>query len=305
MRLRRLALATQKSYLFYIRGFIEFHGRRLETLGADEVRDYLTHLAVRRNVAASTQNVAFNALLFLFHNVLEQPFPSISDAVRAHRPRRMPAVLTRSETGRLLSQLEGTLHLFCSLLYGAGLRLCEGQRLRVKDLDFERGTLWVYEGKGDKDRATTLPQTLAGPLRAHLDAQKHWWHQAQAERPLPVSMPGALSEKYPHAALEWKWQYVFCSPTPSVDPETGLAKRHHLHDDLVQRAVKRAAKAAQIEKLVTPHTLRHSFATHLLENGYDIRTVQQLLGHKDIRTTQIYTHVMSQPGIGVKSPLDA
>ncbi len=262
MRVRRLSLATEKSYLFYIKGFCQFHKRRPETMGADEVRDYLTHLAVKGQVAASTQNVAFNALLFLFRSVLEVPFPDIADVVRARRPRRLPAVLSMGETKRLLAQLEGTMHLFVSLLYGAGLRLCEGQRLRVKDVDFDRALLLIYEGKGDKDRVAVLPQTLVPMLRAYLETTRHWWEAAQKERPLPVSLPHALDEKYPNAPFEWKWQYVFpaTSLATSPDPRAEGLKRHHILDDAVQRAVKRAAKQAAIEKTVSPHTLRHAFA---------------------------------------------
>ncbi len=307
MRLRRLSLRTEESYIYYIRSFLEFHGkRRPQAMGAPEVRAFLTHLAVEKRVAASTQNVAFNALLFLYRNVLEQPFPDISDVVRAHRPKRMPAVLSREEVTRLLLQLEGTHHLIASLLYGAGLRICEGLRLRVKDIDFKRGLLLIYEGKGDKDRVSVLPQSLVSPLRAHLEGARHVWEAQQSGRAVPVTLPHALTTKYSGAAFEWKWQYVFAASTLSHDPRAPDEgeKRHHFHESTLQKALKRAAKKAEIEKNISPHTLRHSFATHLLESGYDIRTVQDLLGHKDVRTTQVYLHVMNKPGLGVKSPLD-
>lgn len=225
-------------------------------------------------------------------------------ALRAARPRRIPDVLSKSEVQRLLGCLSGTNHLIASLLYGAGLRLFEGQRLRVKDVDFEAGLLLIRAGKGDQDRRAILPQILYRPLFDHLNELKMTWEKAQSETPLPVSMPEALAQKYPNVPFEWGWQYVFPTARPSLDPLDGLEKRHHFLEDTFQRAIKRGAARAGLSKRVSPHTLRHSFATHLLEAGYDIRTVQDLLGHKDIRTTQVYLHVMNRCGLGVISPLD-
>ena len=306
MRLRHMSYHSENSYVYYVRDFIEWnHKKRPEVMGAIEVKAYLTHLAVDKNVAASTQNVAFNALLFLYRKVLQIEFPDVSGVVRARRPRRMPAVLSMGEVKTLLAHLEGTNHLIASLLYGAGLRLCEGQRLRVKDVDFERGLVMIYEGKGDQDRVSILPASLVPALRAHLELWKHNFEARASETHCPVSLPHALEQKYPAAPFEWKWQYVFPAAKPSIDPQDGRLKRHHFLDSTFQKAVRRAAQRANIEKTVSPHTLRHSFATHLLESGYDIRTVQDLLGHKDVRTTQIYLHTMNRPGLGVKSPLDA
>jgi integron integrase len=304
MRVRRLSYRTEQSYITYIHRFIIFHKKRPDQVGAEEVRAFLTHMAVDQNVAASTQNVAFNALLFLYRNVLEMEFPDISDVVRANRPPRLPTVLTRNQVRQLLAHLEGASHLAASLLYGGGLRLSEALRLRVKDVNFEQGVLTIRAGKGDHDRVTMLPQLLEPALRAHLEAMRVRWETAQNERPLPVSMPSALAAKYPQAPFEWAWQFVFPAIKPSLDPRDGQQKRHHLAPDHLQRAIKRAAHQANLSSTVSPHTLRHSFATHLLESGYDIRTVQELLGHKDLRTTQIYTHAMNRPGLAIKSPLD-
>ena len=304
MRVRRLSLRTEASYLHYIGRYIRFHGRKPETMAEVEVEQFLSYLALKENVAASTQNVAFAALVYLYREILNQPLQDVS-ALRAQRPRRVPDVLSRHEISVLLGRLPATSNLIASLLYGAGLRLFEGQRLRIKDVDFEAGLLVIRAGKGDQDRHAILPQTLYRPLFEHLNQWKTAWEKLQNQKRLPASMPGALAQKYPHAAFEWSWQYVFPSPKPSLDPLDGREKRHHFLEDTFQRAVKRAATKAGMVKRVSPHTLRHSFATHLLESGYDIRTVQELLGHKDIRTTQVYLHVMNKPGIGVKSPLDA
>jgi integron integrase len=304
MRVRRLSLRTEDSYLFYIRRFIQFHHRKPEEMGEAEVEAFLSHMALQEHVAASTQNVAFAALVYLYREILGRELVNIS-ALRANRPRRVPDVLSKHEVHLLLAKLSQPHHLIASLLYGAGLRLFEGQRLRVKDVDFEGGLLVIRAGKGDKDRHAVLPQKLYRPLYDHLNEWKTKWQLHQTERPLPVSMPDALARKYPNAPFEWSWQYVFSSPNPSVDPLDNLEKRNHFLDDTFQRAVKRAATKAHLTKRVSPHTLRHSFATHLLEAGYDIRTVQDLLGHKDVRTTQIYLHTMNRPGLGVVSPLDA
>ena len=303
MRVRRMSLRTEESYLYYIRCYLEFHRRRPEEMAETEVEAFLTHLAINKRIAASTQNVAFAALIYLYRQVLGIELENVA-ALRARRARRAPDVLSRDEVWRLLRQLEAPHQLIASLLYGAGLRLFEGQRLRVKDVDFEGGTVLIRAGKGDKDRVSVLPQTLYRPLFEHLEATRAAWETLQTQRALPVSMPDALARKYPSAPYEWNWQYVFPAAKPSLDPLDKEEKRHHFLEDTLQRALKKAAKQTTILKRVSPHVLRHSFATHLLESGYDIRTVQDLLGHKDIRTTQIYLHTMNRPGLGVKSPLD-
>jgi len=303
MRVRRLSLATEKAYLYYIRRYLDFHKRKPERMGEVEVEEFLTHLVLAEGVAKATQNVAFNAILFLYRQILGIELRGV-DALRSHRPVRVPVVLSKDEVKIVLAQLEMPFHLIASLLYGAGLRLSESQRLRVKDVDFEGGLLVIRAGKGDKDRHAVLPKTLYHPLSNHLRAERLIWENAQALRPLPASMPDALARKYPQAPFEWSWQFVFSATRPSIDPRDGVEKRQHFQDDALQRAVKRATQKTPIVKNVTPHTLRHSFATHLLESGYDIRTVQDLLGHKDVRTTQVYLHTMNRPGLGVKSPLD-
>lgn len=304
MRMRRLSLATEKSYLHYIGRFLEFHGRKKpEAMAEAEVETFLTHLVMEERIAKSTQNVAFSALLFLYREILGIELQGV-DALRSHRPKRVPVVLSRSEVSRVLEQLEGQSLLIASVLYGAGLRLFEGQRLRVKDVDFENGLLIIRAGKGDQDRRTVFPQSLYRPLFDHLNQGRERWEALQNDHLLPVSMPDALAKKYPGAPFEWSWQYVFPAPKPSLDIVDGLEKRHHFLEDNFQRALKRAASQTNIDKNVSPHTLRHSFATHVLEAGYHVRTVQNLLGHKDIRTTQVYLHVMNRPGLGVKSPLD-
>lgn len=303
MRVSRLSLRTEEAYVFYIRKFIEFHHLKPEQMGEAEVEAFLTHLARGANVSASTQNVAFSALIWLFRRMLGRELQGVN-ALRAARSRRVPVVLSREEVARLLAHLEPEAFLMTSLLYGAGLRLFELQRLRVKDVDLALGIVVVRGGKGDRDRRAPLPQTLRSALQRHLDAQQEKWRNAQEQERLPVSMPDALERKYATAPFEWPWQYVFPSFSPSRDPRDGAFKRHHFLEDGLQRAVKRAASDAGLTKRVSPHALRHSFATHLLEAGYDIRTVQDLLGHKDVRTTQIYLHVMNRPGLGVRSPLD-
>lgn len=303
MRMRRLSLHTETSYLHYIRHYLQFHKRKPEEMGEAEVEAFLTHLVVNERVAKATQNVAFSALLFLYREILGIELQGVN-ALRSHRPKRVPVVLSKSEVARVLEQLEPMPKLIASVLYGAGLRLFEGQRLRVKDVDFENGILVIRAGKGDQDRRAILPQVLYRPLFDHLNESKAIWEAAQTEKFLPVSMPDALAKKVPNAGFEWSWQYVFPASRPSLDPLDGLEKRHHFLEDTFQRALKRATAKTNIVKNVSPHTLRHSFATHLLEAGYDIRTVQNLLGHKDVRSTQIYLHTMNRPGLGVKSPLD-
>ena len=258
-----------------------------------------------RQVSASTQNQALSALLFLHQVVLEHPLGDLGDTVRARRPARLPVVLSREEIQRLLAGLEGTLGLIARVLYGTGQRLLETLRLRVKDLDFERDQIVVRQGKGDKDRVVMLPETLRQPLQAHLQRVRLLWESDRAQGLPGVALPDALERKYPAAGTEWVWMWAFPSKRLSLDPRSGLQRRHHAHATVVQRAVKAAARLARIEKPVSCHSLRHSFATHLLEAGADICTVQELLGHQSLETTQIYTHVMQKPGIGVKSPLDA
>ena len=304
-RRRRLALRTERAYRAWARRYILFHGKRHPSeLGAEAVSAFLTALAVDLGVAASTQNQALAALLFLYREVLGVDLGPLPEATRAHRPKRLPVVLSRSEARNLLAELAGVERLAALLLYGGGLRLLEVLRLRVKDLDFERHEIIVRAGKGDRDRRTMLPATAAAELRPHLAAVERL-HQADLAGGLGrVDLPGALARKLPTAALEWPWQWVFPSAKFAEDPRSGETRRHHFHPERVQRAITRAAKTAGIPKRVTCHTLRHSFATHLLEAGYDIRTVQELLGHRQVSTTMIYTHVLNKGGLGVRSPLD-
>ncbi len=305
IRLRHFSLSTEKSYVYYIRDFILFHDKRHpQEMGADEIRAYLSHLALERRVAASTQTVALSALLFLYRQVLQVEFPYIDNIERAKRPKRLPVVFTRPEVMQVLANLDGVEHLVVSLLYGTGMRLMEGLRLRVKDVDFEYGQIMVRDGKGQKDRHTMLPNALREPLQRQMQKAKHLHEQDLAMGYGMVELPYALERKYPNAHKEWKWQFVFPSWKKSLDPRSQIVRRHHLYEQSVQRAMKRAIQQANILKHGGCHTLRHSFATHLLEDGYDIRTVQELLGHKDVKTTMIYTHVLNRGGRGVRSPLD-
>jgi integron integrase len=274
-------------------------------MGASEIRTFLTHLAVNRNVAASTQNQALNALVFLYKAVLRIEPGDFGPIERAKRPVRLPVVLTREEVNRLLNAVPaGTIALMVRLLYGTGMRLMECLRLRVKDIDFGRNQMMVRDGKGAKDRVTLLPEAVKSGLEQHLERVKTL-HQRDLEQGYgEVYLPYALARKYPNAGKEWSWQYVFPANKRSIDPRTGGIRRHHAGEQTLQRAVKQALRWAGIAKPASCHSLRHSFATHLLEAGYDIRTVQELLGHQSVETTQIYTHVMNRPGIGVKSPLD-
>ena len=289
----------------WVRRFILFHDKRHpRDMGAEEVEAFLTHLAVVRHVSASTQNQAKSALLFLYKQVLAVELPWLNEVVRAKPSERLPVVLTQGEVRQLLDQMDGQMGLVASLLYGTGMRLMECLRLRVKDVDFARLEVIVREGKGNKDRVTMLPERLVAPLRAHLKLVKALHAKDLEEGFGDVFLPDALAEKYKSAARSWGWQWVFPSPVRSADPRSGLIRRHHLFPESVQRAVREAARAAELVKPTTPHVLRHSFATHLLMAGHDIRTVQELLGHKDVETTMIYTHVLNRGGHGVPSPLD-
>ena len=306
-RMRRLGLAkrTEEAYTSWIRRFIVSQGKRHpREMGAWEVEAFLTDLAVRGQVAASTQNQALAALLFLYREVLGVELPWMADIRRAKRPERLPVVLTRDEVIALLGELSGVRWLMAGLLYGSGLRLLECLRLRVQDVDFARREILVRHGKGGKDRRTMLPAGLDAPLRAQLDQARRVHERDLTLGFGAVWLPDALARKYPGAAREWVWQYVFPASQRCLDPRDGAVRRHHLDETVLQRAVKRAAQRAALTKRATCHTLRHSFATHLLEAGYDIRTIQELLGHKDVSTTQIYTHVLNRGGRGVLSPLD-
>jgi integron integrase len=305
IRKRGYSRRTEKSYWFWIRQFIFHNGTRHPAeLGAREVEGFLSWLATERDVAAATQNQALAALLFLYKHVLGQDLPWFSGMVRAKRPVRAPVVLTQAEVSRLLEHLHGVKWLMGSLLYGAGLRQIECLALRVKDVDFAYRQITVREGKGGKDRVTMLPEQVVQPLQAHLGRVRTLHQRDLAARHGEVSLPNALARKYPRAGREWAWQFVFPSKNLSADPESGVIRRHHVFPDTLGRAVKEAARAAGIAKPVSCHTLRHSFATHLLEAGHDIRTVQELLGHSDVSTTMVYTHVLNKGGRGVKSPLD-
>ncbi len=305
IRQRNYSIRTEDAYRSCTERFLVFIGHRdPRAAGAAEVVSFLETLAVRSNVAASTQNQALNALVFFYNQALEQSLGDLGSFIRAKRPQRLPVVLTRGEVLRLLDGLEGTYQLMASLLYGTGMRLMECLRLRVKDLDFAYRQIVVRDGKGQKDRVTPLPDTLIEPLRAHLEQVKALHEADLSQGNGEVFLPSALATKYPNAAREWGWQYVFPSGRLSMDPQSGAIRRHHLHENGLQKAVKQAATATRLTKPANCHALRHSFATHLLETGYDIRTVQELLGHSDVSTTMIYTHVLNRGGKGVVSPLD-
>ena len=305
IRLKHYSIRTERVYCEWVKQFIRFHNyRHPEEMGAAEVEAFLSDLAVHRNVAASTQNQALAALLFLYKQVLKLDLPWLGEVVRAKKPVRLPVVLTVTEVQQVLVQLQGELWLAASLLYGSGMRLMEVLRLRVKDVDFARHEILVRDGKGMKDRVTLLPQRLFTPLKQHLQTVRAAHQQELAAGRGDVYLPFALAKKYPKAPTDWAWQYVFPAAGLSVDPRSGAVRRHHLDEKRLQRAFKTAIRTAEIHKLATPHTLRHSFATHLLESGQDIRTVQELLGHADVKTTQIYTHVLNRGGLGVISPLD-
>ena len=305
IRVRHYSRRTEDTYVHWIRRFILFHAKRHpQEMGEREVTAFLTYLAVDKNVAASTQNQALAAILFLYQKVLEMKLDWLEDVVRARRPKRLPVVLSRDEVTRLLNALQGMPQLIARLMYGTGMRLLEALRLRVKDIDFSRCQVIVRAGKGDKDRYTVLPQALIEPLQAHLQKVQAL-HQADLAQGFgSVQLPFALARKYPNADREWGWQYVFPSGKFSTARGDAVLRRHHLDEKNLQRNIRQAVERCRFGKPVSSHTLRHCFATHLLENGYDIRTIQELLGHKDVTTTMIYTHVLNKGGRGVRSPLD-
>ena len=305
IRSRHYSLRTEQAYWYWIRYFIFFHGRRHPAeMGAEEVTAFLNWLATERNVAAATQNQALSALLFLYQKVLGVELPWLASLMRAKRPVRVPAVLTEAEVRRLLGELHGVKWLMAALLYGAGLRQAECLALRVKDVDFAYRHIVVRDGKGARDRVVPLPEATVQPLHEHLGRVRTLHRRDIDEGYGEVWLPHALARKYPRAARQWAWQFLFPSKNRSVDPRSGAVRRHHLYPDTLGRAIKQASNAAGIVKPVSCHTLRHSFATHLLERGHDIRTVQELLGHSDASTTMIYTHVMNKGARGVRSPLD-
>ena len=305
IRTRQYSYKTEKAYVGWIKRFIFFHNKRHPAeMGEAEIARFLSSLATDRRVSASTQNQALNALLFLYHQVLFKKVGYVQGVIRAKRPRRLPVVLTRDEVRSILGQLQGPDQIMTMLLYGAGLRLMECLRLRVKDIYFTTNQILIRDGKGQKDRVTMLPASAREPLRQHLQEVKTQ-HQKDLENHYAgTSLPYALERKYPNASKEWAWQYVFPATRLCADPRWGVARRHHIHESVLQRSVKDAVSNAGIAKSAGPHTFRHSFATHLLEDGYDIRTVQELLGHKDVSTTMIYTHVLNRGGRGVLSPAD-
>ena len=304
IRVRGLSRRTGEAYARWVVRYVRFHRlRHPQELGSAEVTAFLTHLAVQERVSASTQNQALSALLFLYREVLEIELPWLDQVVRARRPQRVPVVLTRTEVHALLSRMEGPEALLAKLLYGAGLRLLEACRLRVKDLDLPTRELVVRDGKGRKDRRTLIPESLVVPLATQLAHARATYEADLRTGAGWVELPDALGRKYPNAGREWPWQWVFPATRTYVH-ESGRTRRHHLHETVVQRAFRQAVLASGIAKAASPHTLRHSFATHLLEDGYDIRTTPELLGHRDLSTTMIYTHVLNRGGLGVRSPLD-
>lgn len=305
LRVHHYSLRTEQSYLQWIRRYILFHGKRHpREMGEEEISAFLTYLAVKKDVAASTQNQALSALLFLYKKVLNIEPAWLDGVTRAKRSKRLPVVLPRETVHKLLSQLTGTHKLAAYLIYGTGMRLMEAARLRVKDVDFSYRQITIRAGKGDKDRITLLPDKLVLPLQRHLELGRRLFDLDRAEQSPGVELPFALERKYPNAGKEWPWFWVFPAQNRSADPRSGIIRRHHFYEKSLQRSIKQAVRNLGLATTVSVHTLRHCFATHLLENGYDIRTVQELLGHKDVKTTMIYTHVLNKGGLGVRSPLD-
>ena len=310
IRYLHYSLSTEKTYLYWVRFFILWHGRHHKMthprdMGAKEVEAFLTMLATERHVSASTHNQALSALLFLYREVLEEDLPWLTNINRPTQTKRIPSVLTKDEVASLLAVMDGETALLARLLYGTGMRLMEGMRLRVKDVDFERHVIIVREAKGNKDRVVMLPRSLAPALRVQMLAARVRWEADRQVQAVGVQVPDALEVKYPRLGQTWGWFWMFPSPTLSTDPRSGVERRHHLFEERLQRSLKRAVALAGIVKPVSVHTLRHSFATHLLQSGTDIRTVQELLGHSDVSTTMIYTHVLKVAAGGTASPLDA
>jgi len=306
IRARHYSIRTEQAYEAWVCRFIAFHGGKApEGMGGAGVAAFLEHLAVQGKVSASTQSQALCALVFLYDKVLEQPLGDLGKIARAKRPKRLPVVLSKQEAKALIDAMEGRHQLMAGLLYGSGMRLMECVRLRVQDVDFDYGQLLVRNAKGQKDRVVPLPKRFRDPLHDHLEQTRRLYEEDLRAGLGEVYLPDALSRKYPNAAKEWGWQYVFPSGNLSVDPRSGKRRRHHVHENGLQKLVKRAAQRVGISKKVNCHSLRHSFASHLLESGYDIRTVQELLGHADVSTTMIYTHVLNTPGLAVRSPVDA
>ncbi len=304
IRVRHYSIRTEKTYSEWVYRYIIFHNKRHPAeMGPAEISEFLSHLATELNVAASTQNQALNAIVFLYRHVLKKDIGELKKLVRAKKPARLPVVLSAEETAALLAQLTGTRSLMAQLLYGTGMRIIELLRLRVKDIDFNRRMIFVRDGKGQKDRTVPLPAELIDELRQHLEKVKSLHEKDLTAGNGTVHLPFALARKYPHAETEWGWKYVFPAGKLSVDPRSGIRQRHHVYESVLQKALKQATRDAGINKPVHAHTLRHSFATHLLEAGHDIRTVQELLGHKDLKTTMIYTHVTQDGACGIKSPL--
>lgn len=305
IRIKHYSIRTEDTYVSWIKRYIYFHKKRHpKDLGKPDIEAFLSHLALERRVAAATQNQAFNALLFLYRNVLKKEIGDNIDAVRAKTPKKLPTVMTKDETMKTINALAGVHQLMAKLLYGCGLRLMECVRLRVKDIDFKRFQIVVREGKGNKDRVTMLPESIVPALEDHLLYVKQLFERDVKNGFGRVYLPNALQKKYPNANRQWGWQYVFPAKSLSVDPRSRLKRRHHMHETSLQKAVKKAASLSGISKSISCHTFRHSFATHLLEDGYDIRTVQELLGHKSLNTTMIYTHVLNKGIKAVRSPLD-
>jgi len=306
IRLKHYSIRTEQTYVSWIKRFILFHGKKHPNdMGKNEIEAFLTHLAKNLNVASSTQNQAFNALLFLYKQVLDQPLDEKINAVRAKKPRRLPTVMTNDEAVKVIDMLSGIHQLMAKLLYGSGLRLMECIRLRVKDVDFEMNQIMVRDGKGQKDRVTVLPERVKRDIKEHLERTRRIYEDDLARGYGRVYLPYALARKYPNANQEWGWQYIFPSKSLSKDPRSNEIRRHHVHENSLQKAVKKSVQLNRLNKPASCHTFRHSFATHLLESGYDIRTVQELLGHKDVSTTMIYTHVLNRGGRAVLSPIDA